>query len=67
MTIQQTINAANSQYVELDRDEWLAALNDATPEEAHEANHAALIAGAEAAQPGVVIVMRSQARQVLSL
>lgn len=67
MTIQQTIMSGTSQYVELDRDEWLAALNDATPDEAHEATHAALIAGAESAPSGLVIVVRSQARAALSL
>jgi hypothetical protein len=69
MTIEQTITSEASQYVEIDRDEWLSALSDATPEDADEANeakHAALIAGAESAPAGLVIVSRAQARQVLS-
>ena len=70
MTIEQNITSEESQYVEIDRDEWLSALIDATPEDADEANeakHTALIAGAESAPAGLVIVSRAQARQVLSL
>lgn len=67
MTIEQTITSEESQYVEIDRDEWLSALSDATSEDADKAKHAALIAGAESAPSGLVIVSRAQARQVLSL
>ena len=67
MTIEQNITSEESQYVEIDRDEWLSALSDATPEDADEAKRAALITGAESAPAGLVIVSRAQARQVLSL
>ncbi len=66
MTVQQTIASGTSQFVELDRDELLAALNDATPDEVHEATHEAMLSGAEAAPSGLVIVVRSQAKAVLS-